>query len=59
MNKHWLVLTDHGWVAFATEQAATDDHCKNIEEGLTSYLVAGSTIDASGQNLTFALIEES
>ena len=58
MNNHWLVLTNYDWVAFASEQTATDAHCKNIEEGLTSYLVAGSTVDAYGSNLAFALIDD-
>ena len=58
MNKHWLVLTDRGWVAFAGHSLATDQHCRNIEFGITSYLVRGSTEDASGSDLEFALIDD-
>lgn len=58
MNTNWLVLTDYGWQAFGNEQEATDKHCENIEQGQTSYLVQGHTLDANGSDLVYALIRE-
>ncbi len=56
MNTHWLVLSNDGWRAFYSEESATKVHCKNIELSLTSYLVRGQTIDASGLSLCYELI---
>lgn len=58
MNKHWLVLSDDGWVSFDNEDAAAKMHCQNIEQDTTSYLIAGSTLDASGLGLLHELIQE-
>ncbi len=58
MNTHWLVLTGDGWSAFDNEAAATVAHCADIENDRTSYLIRGHTLDASGSDLSFALITE-
>lgn len=55
-NTHWLVLSDDGWLAFDNKDSATDAHCANIELRLRSYLIRGETVDASGDDLEYALI---